>query len=742
MDKLKDWVIFQDLYLKVDSVRNLKNQTPSLFLTFLFSMIFFGFAKGQNPGNDWLVDGKNRPAEILKLSENELQLSNGLVQRTFHLSPNLVCFDFTNLMTGEQLLRTVMPEARITIDGKSYEVGGKLNFLEKGYFKKEWLSKIESPTDNFRYQSYSISDITPHFPSKIQFWTSAENAATGKKITFHYSHPELPGLVLMIHYEIFDNLPLIAKYLSLENSGAKTYQLDQVVHEILGTVEEESAVVGETAAMKKPHQLYIENNFAFNNSMNAELSAQANHWKQDSSYTSQVNYNYQTPSILEVYPEKGIGVALKPGDDFLSIRSYELILDSYDRERNGLARRKMYRAIAPWTQQNPIFMHLVSKTDDQVRTAIDQCVATGYEALILSFGSHINMEDNSPENIARWKSLAEYAHSKGIKIGGYSLFSSRTIGPETDVISPFTGKPGGAFFGNAPCLGSEWGLNYLEKLRFFFSETGFDIFENDGPYPGDVCASTSHPGHKGLEDSQWVQINLQKGLYQWMNAQGIYINAPDWYFLDGTHKIAMGYREVNFALPRDRQKILNRQNIYDATWEKTPSMGWGFVPLTAYHNGGPDAVLEPLNEHLDDYKQLMMQYYGAGIQACYRGPRLYDTEETKATVIEVINWYKKYRSILNSDIIRLRRADGRDWDGWMHVDPTGKEKALIMLFNPTSEPMKKKVSLPLYYTGLTESASIRVTEGKSQSYPLSRNYEATMTVDIPANGYTWLVVEK
>lgn len=724
--------------MKIPAYSTLSGKFSILVGMFIF---LFGVARGQNSEGDWLVDGKSRPAEIIKTSPTEIQLRNGLVKRTFFLSPNPACYDFTNLMTGEQLLRTVMPEARITIDGKTYEAGARFNFKEKGYLKKEWLEMVETPGDNFQFQDYTLSEIEPHFPSKIQFWISTEKAASGKKISFTYAHPQLAGLILKVHYEIFDDLPLIAKYLTLENTGAQTFHIDQVVNEILGTVEEESAVVGKTTQMKKPHQLYIENNFAFNNSMNAEISAQATHWKQDSSYTSQVNYDYQTPTTMEVYPEKGIGVDLNPGGSFQSIRTYELILDSYDRERNGLARRKMYRTIAPWTQQNPIFMHLVSKSDEQVRTAIDQCVDTGYEALILSFGSHINMEDNSPENIKRWKSLADYAHERGIKIGGYSLFSSRSIGPETDVISPITGKPGGAFFGNAPCLASEWGLNYLEKLRFFFTETGFDIFENDGPYPGDVCASTSHPGHKGLEDSQWVQMNLQKGLYQWMNAQGIYINAPDWYFLDGTHKIAMGYREVNFSLPRDRQKILNRQNIYDATWEKTPSMGWGFVPLTVYQGGGADAVLEPLKDHLDDYKQLMMQYYGAGIQACYRGPRLYDTEETKAVVISVIDWYKKYREILNAEIIRLRRADGRDWDGWMHVDPKGKEKGLIMLFNPTSEPIKKQISLPLYYTGKKDSANIRIEEGTPKSYPLNREYEAIVPVEIPANGYIWLVVE-
>jgi hypothetical protein len=107
--------------------------------------------------------------------------------------------------------------------------------------------------------------------------------------------------------------------------------------------------------------------------------------------------------------------------------------------------------------------------------------------------------------------LARIAHENGIKIGGYSLFSSRRISDEDDVIDPVTGKPdAAAFFGHAPCLGSKWGLAYVEKLKYFMKETGFDIFENDGPYPGDVCASETHPGHSGLGDSQWKQMEMQK----------------------------------------------------------------------------------------------------------------------------------------------------------------------------------------------------------------------------------------
>ena len=137
----------------------------------------------------------------------------------------------------------------------------------------------------------------------------------------------------------------------------------------------------------------------------------------------------------------------------------------------------------------------------------------------------------------------------------------------------------------------------------------------------------------------------------------------------------------------------------------------------------------------------MFQNYGAGVQACYRGPRLYDTEETKQVVIDVISWYKRYREILNSDIIHLRQPDARDWDGIMHINPNLKEKALAMFFNPTDQEMIRTIKVPLYYTGLDKIAKIREQEGRSKNYKIDRNYYVTLEVVIPANGYTWYVVE-
>jgi len=718
---------------KVSSMKFIK-------LFFLYSILLLPlFSTAQT---DWLIQPIQQKANI-NIQDNYIELNNGLAKRIFYIGPNLACIDYTNLSNGQQLLRSIEPEARVVMDGQMYNIGGLIGQTEKAYLIKGSEKKLLSDKNAFQFKGYHIDTIAHYIQWKSTTWNSNKKQAKGKSIRFDFIAPNnhLSNLTISVHYNLYDGIPLITKWIEIKNNGEQKVKINRVVNEVLGLVEEESAVVGKPEVMKKQHGIYVETNYAFNNAMRYDISDQTTHWKIDSSYTSQVNYNYETPCLLEIYPERATGIELAKGETFTSVRTNELLMDSYDRQRRGLMLRKMYRTIAPWTTQNPIFMHLVSKNDEEVKAAIDQCVATGYEAVILSFGSHLNMEDSSQKNIIKWKTLADYAHQKNILLGGYSLFSSRRISDADDVIDIKTGKPGGAFFGNAPCFGSRWGLAYRDKIKYFFKQTGFDIWENDGPYPGDVCASTVHPGHKGYDDSQWRQMEIQKDLYKWLNERGVYINAPDWYFLDGTHKIAVGYREVNFSLSRAQQKIINRQNIHDGTIEKTPSMGWGFVPLTKYQGGGEDAVLEPLQDHLEDYEQLMMQYYGAGVQACYRGPRLYDTDKTRVKVQSVIDWYKKYRSILNADMIQLRRADGRDWDGWLHVDPALPQKGLMMLFNPTNETITRTIQLPLYYTGLKDKATIAAKGDTSKIYTMNRAYETSFSFTLAPGAYEWFTIE-
>ncbi len=688
------------------------------------------------PEYDWLIKNEPAKASVYRSGTGkDIVLTNGLVARVFRLLPNLATIDYVNQMTGESLLRSVSNEGTLVLDGKEYTIGGLSGQPEFGYTLMEWLDTMLVAPNSFMIQDFEVKDISDRLEWKRVRWASNTQMPSGKELIFTLAKNDI---LVKVHYALYDGIPTLSKWIEVINKGDIMVQLNEFKLEQLAMVEGES-LVDVPQYFEKPN-IHIETDYAFG-AMQQKTSDKTTFWETDPRYTSQTNYAMQLPALLEVKPPLGPNTAIAIGDTLTTFRVWETPFDSYDKERNGLFIRKMYRTISPWTTENPIFLHLTSTDPKKIKEAVDQCAEVGYEMIILSFGSGLDMEKESPEYYKKFKEYVDYAKSKGIELGGYSLLSSRWISDEVDVINPETGKRGGMIFGSSPCLSSDWGYNYFRKIKTFFNETGMSVFENDGSYPGNVCASTTHAHHNGLEDSQWKQYAQIQGLYKWMRAQGIYMNVPDFYINSGTNKTGIGYREVNWSLPRARQLVLGRQNLYDGLWKTIPSMSWTFVPLTEYHGGGEEATLEPLNDHLVEYESHMMQNYGAGVQACYRGPRLYDTPETKAVVTNVINWYKKYRDILNSDIVHLKRPSGKDWDGFLHVNPKLKEKGFVMVFNPLDKDMVRDIKLPLYYTGISKTSYVREKEGPGKKYNLDREYEINVKVTIPANSYTWLVVE-
>ncbi len=690
---------------------------------------------------DWLLNAQKTRATVYRNADDkEIILSNGLIRRSFRLAPNAATVAFDNLMTGAALLRAVKPEAVLELDGVRYEIGGLVGQPDLAYLRPDWLDAMQSDPQAFHCTGFEIGK-----PRERMAWKRVRHAADqpwpppGAALTLQFAPPAgtLPGLVVEVHYELYDGLPVLGKWLTIRNEGAKPVRLNRFTVEVLGMVEHDSIV--ESSEHWEMPDITVATDYSFGG-MAQTNSNRTTYWLDDPKYTTQVNYELKTPCVLEVRPPLGPDVDIAPGQALDTFHAFELIHDSTDRERKGLAVRRMYRALAPWCTENPLMLHLTSTDPKVVKTAMDQCAEVGFEMVIFSFGSGLNMEDTSPQNLAKFKELADYAHRKGLEVGGYSLLASRHIDDADDVINPKTGKPGGAIFGYSPCLGSAWGIAYFQKLQTFLEKTGFNLLENDGSYPGDVCASTQHPGHHGLNDSQWTQYQQIAAFYRWCRGRGLYLNVPDWYFLAGSNKTGMGYRETNWSLPRDQQHIHARQNLYDGTWEKTPTMGWMMVPLVEYQGGGAAATIEPLHEHLADYGLHLANNLGYGAQACYRGPRLYDTEETKAVVKRWVGFFKQHRPILESDVIHLRRADARDIDGILHVNPDLPEKGLAMLYNPTPETITKEIELPLYYTGLTEKAEIRIEDGPTETVTLDRAYKVRLKVSLKPGGVTWIVV--
>ena len=704
-------------------------------------------------GGDWLVDGAPYVATAaISDDAKRVDLDNGLLRRSIVLLPNAATVAFDNLMTGQSELRSVRPEATVTINGVAYSVGGLEGQPIHNYLRPEWIEHLTPIPGAFHVAGHRVGRTAERFPWRPRSeWLSrpATWPAPGVSLAIDFRPPEgapqdLRGVTVTVHYELFDAMPLLSKWISITNEGAAPITLDAFRSEILAWVEPVSMVGGSREDFAAaPRSIHVESEYAFGGSMDSASSAPGVRWIDDPLYATQVHYDRHTPCLLECGPTVGPGATIAPGGRLESPRVFELLFDSTDRERRGLAQRRMYRAIAPWSQENPLIFHAGSAEPAAVRSAIDQAAEVGFEMVIMTFGSGFDIERRDAASLAQWKELADYAHAKGIALGGYSLLASRSIDEENDVVNPATGRRGGfATFGNSPCIGSTWGAQYFETLTTAFEGAGFDVLEHDGSYPGDVCASTSHPGHRGFADSQWTQWQTITNFYRWCRSRGIYLNVPDWYYLTGASKCAMGYRETNWSLPRAEQEIIERQNIFDGTWSKTPSMGWMFVPLMQYHGGGAEATIEPLDAHRDHYRQRLNNLLSAGVQACYRGPRLFDTPATRELVRERVAWFKSHRRLLESDIIHGRRPDGRDIDWFVHVDPDptqGSEaaRAMLVVHNPTAAPIERDLPINLWYAGLRTSSRIAGSDGSEATCAIDAAGRAVVRIRVPARDMAW-----
>ncbi|MFN7949318.1 MAG: alpha-galactosidase [Blastocatellia bacterium] len=691
--------------------------------------------------SDWLLGKVTTRAQVWRNQQGtELILSNGLTARTIRLAPNAATVAFDNLVTGESLVRAVAPEAVLEINGKNYAVGGLTGQPNLAYLLPEWVEAMKADPRSFQFERFEIGQ-----PDARMQWPRVRHSAqtawppAGVKLTLWFAPPkELPaGLRVAVHYELYDGLPLLGKWLTVHNGSQQSVRLNTFRVEVLRLVETESHVEFSPEWLRP--NLTVVTDYTFGG-MSQTNSNRTVYLEADPDYKTQVNYDLKTPCLLEVRPPLGPDADIAAGTVFATFRAFELMHDDTDRERHGLAERKMYRTLAPWTTENPVMMHLTSTDPQVVYPALDQAAECGFEMVIISFGSGFKMEDTADANIAKFRAFREYAAKKGIELGGYSLLASRHISDEDDVINPKTGRPGEAIYGHSPCLESAWGHQYFAQLKKFITETGFNLLEHDGSYPGDVCASTKHPGHRGLNDSQWNQYQRIAEFYRWCRERGVYLNVPDSYFLAGSNKTGMGYRETNWSLPREQQHVHTRQNLFDGTWQKTPSMGWMFVPLVQYQGGGAAATIEPLREHLTDYEMHLANNFGYGAQACWRGPRLYDSPETKAVVSKWVQWFKKHRDILESDVIHVRRADGRNLDCILHVNPALPVKGLAMVYNPTDRELEQEITLPLYYTGLDREAQVAEQDRPAARMKLDREYRITIRPKVAARSQTWFVI--
>jgi hypothetical protein len=122
-----------------------------------------------------------------------------------------------------------------------------------------------------------------------------------------------------VHYEIYDGIPVIGKWLTVSNGTTRSLGLDRVAVERLALVEAESAVDERPDVAWRTPPITVLSDYMFKG-MDIVTGNQVARWTNDPAFDTQVSYALKTPCVLVCEPPIGPGVTLAPGEIFTSFR--------------------------------------------------------------------------------------------------------------------------------------------------------------------------------------------------------------------------------------------------------------------------------------------------------------------------------------------------------------------------------------------------------------------------------------
>lgn len=716
--------------------------------------------------SDWLIAPPATRSNVQVSPDADRQgasimLANGLVSRTFLVRDgNLGCIGLRRSDKDIEFVRAVKPEVRVCLNGTWHDVGGLKGAPDKAFLTPQWFDRLSARDGAFVLTGMKVGGCVKPYEWQPKCNAPADIAwpAKGVRVTFHFAPPEnkpaLKGVAVDVHYELYDGIPVMMKSFTLHNkSGGEI-----VVSKFEG---EHLAVQPTTSQM-----LHIESDYSFAlanfRETSSGLGIHANGGREgfkdyylgggttrflrDPDWGSMATLNPAEDIFLDdpenalllSQPPTGPDWTVKSGESFDAFRTFEILNDTTEKERRFLAQRRFYRKLAPQTNEKMFEVHAPHSRDlKTLGPLIDQMAEIGFNQLQApEHPGGFNYADTSEANINSMKTICDYARTKDIRVGAYQLMmASAGWGSRADnynCIDPVSKKPGSAF-GQSACGASAWADMYYNNMWKTIEAAGMGAFKPDGPYHGDPCAATDHPHHKGLEDSQWAQWKWMCSVLHEGQRRNLYLTIPDWYVLNGQACTGMGYREATDNIDIVLQTVIYRQYIFDATFHKTAQMGWVNLNTETLHGG--------MEKNLEKYERIFFTMLSSGAQVWVRGHRLYDGPGSQAMLKKWMTWYHKYQDVILGDIIHLKRPDGRGLDYTLHVNPAGRQKGMLLVFNPLDTAVSQTLDIPLYYTGLTGSAKIRERENAAQTYQPDRGFNVRLPVTLPANGYTWLMIE-
>ena len=75
------------------------------------------------------------------------------------------------------------------------------------------------------------------------------------------------------------------------------------------------------------------------------------------------------------------------------------------------------------------------------------------------------------------------------------------------------------------------------------------------------------------------------------------------------------------------------------------------------------------------------------------------------------------------------------------MNPRLKTKGFAVVHNPLGHDVTRDLKLPLYYTGLTDTALVSEQGDEPTRYKLDRAYNITIPLQTPPTATTWFLIE-
>jgi len=391
----------------------------------------------------------------------------------------------------------------------------------------------------------------------------------------------------------------------------------------------------------------------------------------------------------------------------------------------------MHRVLTPQLLEQPIpFMITDMSSSAAMRLAVDQARATGLELVIIGYGARgwCGMCNSQLQNAtfkAWFKGEVAYANSRGIEVSAYTLMQHNGWGekvPEAEqTLSPFGQR------GPTACFGTDWHAKYRQAVLQFIRDTGLTGLETDGQYEAIPCADKhGDHHHNGIEGGWAVGTDVTREFNVQLKVLGLYQTGADAYSFSGSNKWNHADTDAFSHLPTWEQFTVGRMYIYDSTISRLPSSG-----QIGVHD------LASLSKNCQGRTRLLCFDFVLGTQylmgsiPLFHAARLFDPADADAKALAsiILKWttfYKQYRGprlsgasgLLVSKLIHIYRPDSRHLEAVLHAtsDNSTSDRAMLVIVNPTQQPLVDDISVDLYYTGLRPGSTVTVSQLNLSGY--------------------------